>query len=87
MKLKIIDDKSEIFMLENQDLNINFKGYVSIFAYDHALITLKGFKYPLEAYQLNRYDPLGISNEVISDNASVSVKNGRVLIVFSKLDR
>jgi thiamine pyrophosphokinase len=86
-KLKIINDKSEIFMLENQDFILDFKGYVSIFAYDYALITLKGFKYPLEAYELKRYDPLGISNEMISNKASIKVENGRVIVVLSKMDR
>lgn len=86
-KLKIINDNSEIFMLENQDYIVDFKGYVSIFAYDNALITLKGFKYPLEAYELKRYDPLGISNEMISSQATIKVKNGRVLVVLSKRDR
>jgi thiamine pyrophosphokinase len=86
-KLKIINDKSEIFMLENQDYKLDFKGYVSIFAYDNALITLKGFKYPLEAYELKRYDPLGISNEMISNQATIQVENGRVLVILSKRDR
>jgi thiamine pyrophosphokinase len=86
-KLKIINDNSEIFMLENQDYIVDFKGYVSIFAYDNALITLKGFKYPLEAYELKRYDPLGISNEMISNQATIKVEKGRVLVVLSKRDR
>lgn len=86
-KLKIINDKSEIFMLEKQDYYIDFKGYVSIFAYDDAVITLKGFKYPLKAYELKRFDPLGISNELKTDKASIHVEKGRILVVLSKLDR
>ncbi|BCR36412.1 thiamine diphosphokinase [Mariniplasma anaerobium] len=86
-KLKIINDKSEIFMLENQDYIVDFKGYVSIFAYDNALITLKGFKYPLETYELKRYDPLGISNEIINDSGHICVKEGKVLVVLSSRDR
>jgi thiamine pyrophosphokinase len=86
-KLKIINDNSEIFMLENQEYITSFKGYVSIFAYDHALVTLKGFKYPLNAYELKRYDPLGISNESISKTSSILIENGRVLVILSKRDR
>ncbi len=86
-KLKIINDLSEIFMLENENKKIDYKGYISIFAYDHAVITLKGFKYPLDAYELTAYDPLGISNEIIDDHASICVKEGRVIVVLSKVDR
>lgn len=86
-KLKIINDFSEIFMLENKDVKIDYKGYVSIFAYNQALITLEGFKYPLDAYKLTQYDSLGISNEVIDDQASINVKDGRVIVVLSKVDR
>lgn len=86
-KLKIINDKSEIFMLENQDYKLDFKGYISIFAYQSALITLKGFKYPLEAYELKAYDPLGISNEITGEFGHIFVQKGRALVVLSKRDR
>ncbi len=84
--LRIIDEHSEIFMLENQDLKVSFKGYVSIFAYPDAVVNLVGFKYPLNDYHLTQFDPLGISNEVTGD-ATISVKKGRVLVVLSKKDR
>lgn len=84
--LRIIDEHSEIFMLENQDLKVSFKGYVSIFAYPDAVVNLVGFKYPLNNYPLTQFDPLGISNEVTGD-ATISVKKGRVLVVLSKKDR
>lgn len=86
-KLKIINENSEIFMLENQDYKTNYQGYVSIFAYNQAIISLEGFKYPLKDYELKQFDPLGISNEVLNDEAIIEVKQGRVLVVLSKMDR
>lgn len=86
-KLRIVNENSEIFMIENKDINIDYKGYISLFAYNQAIITLKGFKYPLDSYTLTAYNPLGISNEVVEDQASICVKDGRVIIVLSKVDR
>lgn len=85
--LRIIDDHSEIFMLTKGVHPISFDGYVSVFAYPDAVVTLEGFKYPLKAYKLTAYDPLGISNEIIDDKASINVLEGRVIVVLSVKDR
>ncbi len=85
--LKMIDDHSEIFMLESEELTVDHRGYISVFAYDHAVVSLEGFKYPLTNYALNRFDPLGISNEVIKEKAHIQIHEGRVLVVLSKRDR
>lgn len=86
-QLRIINDESEIFMLEKTSLELKYQGYISIFAYDQAMITLEGFKYELKDYQLSRFDPLGISNEMVKEKAQIHVKDGRVLVVLSKKDR
>lgn len=86
-ELKIIDDHSEIYMLNEGQHDISFDGYVSVFAYPEALITLKGFKYELDQYELAAYDPLGISNEIVKEKAHIFVLKGRILVVLSKTDR
>ncbi len=60
--------------------------YFSVFSLTEKLHIEKmaGVKYPLEDYTLVQGFPLGVSNEIISDNAVVSVKNGIALIVRSR---
>jgi thiamine pyrophosphokinase len=85
--LRILNDNSEIFMLEEGIKEISFDGYISVFAYPEATITLDGFKYPLNNYKLTQYDPLGISNEMVKEKAQIHVHQGRVLVILSQKDR
>lgn len=45
---------------------------------------LSGVKYPLKNYYLTSGFPLGVSNEITSDIATLEVSGGYVLIIFSK---
>lgn len=85
--LKILNDNSEIFMIEKGVKEISFDGYISVFAYPEATITLEGFKYPLSNYKLTQFDPLGISNEMVKEKAQIHVLKGRVLVICSHRDR
>lgn len=60
--------------------------FISFFAYPDAVMTLRGFKYELQHYALKTYDPLGISNEVVNDEAVLEVHRGRVLVFQTKRD-
>ena len=59
-------------------------GYVSVFAHSDRVegVWLKGLKYELQDAVLSNSYPLGVSNELIGKESSISVKNGTVLIVF-----
>lgn len=59
--------------------------YFSLFAVtENAVIgKLDGVKYPLEDYEMTVDFPIGVSNEIISDNAHLLIKSGIVLIVRS----
>ena len=63
--IKIIDKQNEIFickysMIFNED---NYK-YISFFAITDTIISLDGFKYPLDNYLLHPYCNLCLSNEI-----------------------
>ncbi|MCR5786929.1 MAG: hypothetical protein K6G28_04445, partial [Acholeplasmatales bacterium] len=61
--------------------------YVSFFSLDNNLhISLKGFKYNLNNYNLKITDPLCVSNEIIDKCGEVEVDN-KTLVVLSKEDR
>lgn len=86
--LKIKDDYSFIFtaskdlIIENNDYK-----YVSIFAIeDKSIISLQGFKYELDKYNLKRNDPLCISNEILK-KGEIKIDNGRIMIILSREDR
>jgi thiamine pyrophosphokinase len=82
--LKIIDDQTEIRLLNEGVHEVSTDGYVTFIAYPKARISLMGFKYTLVDYSLLTYDPLCISNEVVSDKGIITVSEGRVLQIISK---
>lgn len=56
--------------------------YISFFAVDAVKgLNLNGFRYPLEAYDLNKSDPIGVSNE---GSGTLSFSEGHLLVIESK---
>lgn len=47
-------------------------------------IVLKGFKYPLNGYDMTFMDGIGISNEITEETATVEFTKGMLLMVMSK---
>lgn len=58
--------------------------YCSFFAVEDAIVTLKGFKYPLQNYSMKQKNLIGLSNEIIDDCGSVEVHQGKLLCIQSK---
>lgn len=85
--LKIIDDHSIIERHAKGLYEVDTKEYVSFLAYPKAVISLSGFKYNLNEYILNTYDPLCISNEVVEDKGFIHVHEGAILKIISKKER
>lgn len=83
--LVIIDDYSLIRLCDYEE---NFQkdeyNFYSFFAVEEVIgLSLRGFKYELNDYQLKPFDSLGVSNEVITD-AYLSFKSGKLLLIKSK---
>lgn len=47
-------------------------------------VTLRGFKYPLEAYTLGGFSSLGISNEIVKEQAVIALEEGILILVESR---
>ena len=80
------DEQNEIFMMNpGVHLLSKDKKYVSFFAYSEKVtaLSLNGFKYPLNNYNLSNSCGLCVSNEILADNCTVSFESGKLLTVFS----
>ena len=79
---------SVITAITNRKLSFNQipSGYISVFSYTEKSegVYLHGLKYKLENATLTNTFPLGVSNEFIGKESSVSVNSGTLLIVFPK---
>lgn len=73
VKIRIIDRQNEISLLKPGHHQIDSGGYqyISFFASDESLLTIKGAKYPLHQYRLKNDDPLCVSNEINEDYITV----------------
>lgn len=63
------------------------KGYLSLFSLTDECtgLTVTGVKYPLEQGRLTNAFPLGVSNEILAENAEITLENGVLLIVQTDL--
>ena len=83
--LTLIDNDAMIMECKNE-MNFSKDEYkfYSFFALEDVYdLTLKGFKYPLDAFLMKKESLLGVSNELISDG-SLSFSKGKLLLVKTK---
>ena len=84
IKTYLIDEYGEAFVLDKETSFINEAGKtVSLIALSPEVtgINLKGFLYLLQEGTLKIGESRGISNIINEDRASISVKNGRLLVI------
>ena len=81
-RIRIIEDK---YVIKRQE---QYGKYVSFLPLTEKVqgITLEGFKYPLKDYEFNIKTTLslGVSNEIVEDEATVSLKSGRLIMIESR---
>ena len=70
----------------SQTFPAQMEGIVSVFCMgqDASGVTLQNLKYPLQEGTLSAGFPLGVSNHFIGKAATVSVKDGSLLVIFEK---
>ncbi len=87
---RLVTDSDEAFLMTGAVRLPKRKDawYLSVFAYDGSCtgVNIKGTKYEVENASLDNNFPLGVSNEITADFAEISVKTGRLLVIFSKKD-
>lgn len=88
IKSTIIGEDEFFFAVTNGTLDINgsLGSLVSVFCMgDRAIgVSLAGMKYPLTDAVLTCDKPLGVSNKLIFNMGTVTVKNGTLLVIVNK---
>jgi thiamine pyrophosphokinase len=85
----IIDSNNKIYLKQTNfsvERSRQYGDYVSLLPFSDQVsgLTLRGFKYPLEAVILTTGSSLGISNEIQEDLAQVEFSKGILLVIESK---
>lgn len=87
--LRILGEDTEILPLRQGSLRLPRKeGWsLSVFAAEDRCrgVSIRGAKYELHDAELTNDFPLGVSNEWAADAAEISVREGTLLIVFSRI--
>ncbi|MBP3378638.1 MAG: thiamine diphosphokinase [Clostridia bacterium] len=84
VKVRLTDGENSVQVILNESVTVPADGgYFSVFALDECNITEQGCKYPLTDARLIRQRPYALSNEVVGEYATISVK-GAALLVTSK---
>lgn len=87
-KIKLIDDNSVISLVENgATFTRDQYTYYSFFALENVTsLTLRGFKYAIQNFDLKIESALCISNELKDEVGYVSFKSGSLLLIKSRED-
>jgi len=83
VNITLIDENHTVYCLKDEQRTVTYKDrYFSVFAVGgKAEITLKGFYYEVDNYELSPFSSIGVSNELTEDTANVIVSEGTVLII------
>ena len=86
---QIIDGYNRIYLINAEktlEKDKVYGKYISLIPLTSTVegLTLKGFKYPLNKYNLPIGTSLGISNEIIEDIAHIEMEKGILIVIESK---
>ena len=88
LKSRIISNRTEIALVEDQKKFTNKKGFrLSLIPQTKSVkkLTITGCKYNLEARDINRSQSRGISNLIESEEAKISLEKGLLFYVLEKI--
>lgn len=86
---QILDEHNRIYLVNTEktlEKDKVYGKYISLIPLTSTVegLTLKGFKYPLNKYNLPIGISLGISNEIIEDIAHIEMEKGILIVIESK---
>ena len=85
---KLVNKNNEIMLIKNKKVvkkNNNYK-YISLIPLTTEIkgVTIKGFKYLLKDANLKIGESIGVSNELIDNEATIEIAEGVAILIFSK---
>lgn len=88
-KATIVDSKNIVYMMKGpDDITLKQEGYTffSIISMDRIIegINIKGGKYNVQDYTLDRFSSRCISNEISEKQADISIKKGTCMVIQSR---
>ena len=90
ISVTMLDERNAFTVIENSAVTIKKReGYViSLFSLSDKCkgVATAGLNYPLDDAELTNLYPVGLSNEFSSDEAEIKVRQGKLLIVMSKIN-
>lgn len=79
----LMDGSGMVFVMKNEEVKLrdNLEGYFSLFCLGKEAkgVNIKGLKYELKDYCMTNDFPIGVSNEFIGKEATISVEDGELL--------
>ena len=86
---EILDNNNRIYLVNNNitiEKSKIYGKFISLIPLTSSVngVTLTGFKYPLKDYTLTIGKSLGISNEIVQDTATITLKDGILIVIESK---
>ena len=85
---EIVDDRNKMFLINKNTVvkRDNEYKYISFLAYNSRVeeFSIKGAKYNLDKYTLEIGDSRTVSNEFITEEISLEISNGIILVIYSK---
>jgi len=88
-KITMADETNFVTIVENSSITLSKKENwaISLFSFSDVCsgVNTTGLYYPLENATLRNAYPLGLSNEFTDDEATIEVKQGKLLVLMSKI--
>ena len=85
IKASIIGRNERVYLLRGEISVQKYEGYLSLFSYtNECVVSMNGVKYPVERHRFTADYPLGVSNEIIAESATITVHEGTALVVERK---
>jgi thiamine pyrophosphokinase len=86
IRCRIVDETNEVLLIDREaTVSKDRFAYISLLPLTEEVtgITLSGFQYPLHQATLRIGDTLGISNVLLADEGTISLKSGCLLVIKS----
>lgn len=89
IRIRMLDEYNRVRMIDSPLVikrQEQYGKYISLVPYSDKVtgVTLTGLKYPLTDYTMGGFNSLGISNEIIEEEASISLTSGKLLVIESR---